>query len=89
MLSRGDKYNEQFFMNQIFSEGFVLIGDRARITFCTKVKIAGKYDFFKFCKPYISSRSHSTQEIFYIQTLVGSPYKLTKFESISGWGIPP
>jgi len=89
MLSHGDEYSKQFFTNQIFSEGFVLIGDCARITFGTKVKVAGKYDFFKFCKPYISSRSHPTQEIFYIQTLGGSPYKLTKFESISGGGTLP
>jgi hypothetical protein len=52
------------------------------------LKIAGKYDFFKFCKPYISSRSHPTQEIFYIQTLGGSAYKLEKFEDISGGGTP-
>ncbi len=81
MLSGGDEYSEQLFTNQIFSEGFVRIGDCARITFGTKVKIAGKYDF-KFCKPYISSRFHQTQEIFYIQTLGGSPYKLTKFHDI-------
>jgi hypothetical protein len=86
MFSHGDEYSKQFFTNQIFSEDFVLIGDCARITFGTKVKVPGKYDFFKFCKPYISSRSHPTQEIFYIQTLGGSPYKLTKFESISGGG---
>ena len=89
MLSGGDEYSEQFFTSQIFSEGFVRIGDCTRITFGTKIKIAGKYDFFKFCKPYISSRSHPTQEIFYIQTLRGSPYKLTKFERISGGGTPP
>jgi hypothetical protein len=89
MLSGGDEYSEQFFTNQIFSEGFVRIGDCARITFGTKVKIAVKYDFRKFCKPYISSRSHPTQEIFYIQTLGGSPYKLTKFERISGGGTSP
>jgi hypothetical protein len=76
MLSGGDEYSEQFFTNQIFSEGFVRIGDCARITFGTKVKIAGKYDFFKFRKPYISSRS--------FQTLGRSPYKLAKFERISG-----
>jgi hypothetical protein len=68
--------------------GFVRIGDCARITFSTKVKIAGKYDFFKFCKPYISSRSHPIQEIFYIQTLGGSFYELTKFERIPGGGTP-
>ncbi len=90
MLSGGDEYSEQLFTNQIFSEGFVRIGDCARITFGTKVKIAGKYDFFKFCKPYISSRSHPTQEIFYIQTLGGCPYKLTKFEvMLWGGGVPP
>jgi hypothetical protein len=71
-------------------EGFVRIGDCARITFSTKIKIAGKYDFLKFCKPYISSRSHPTQEIFYIQTLGRSPYELTKFERIPGGGtLPP
>jgi hypothetical protein len=71
------------------SERFVRIGKCVRITFGTKVKIAGKYDFFKFCKPYISSRSHPTQEIFYIQTLGGCLYKLTKFERIPGGGTPP
>jgi hypothetical protein len=68
--------------DQIFSEDFSRIGDCAKISFGTKVKIAREYDFFKFYKPYISSRSHPTEEIFYIQTLGGSPYKLTKFEAM-------
>ncbi len=64
------------------------MGKCVRITFGTNPKIAGKYDFFKFCKPYISSRSHPTQEIFYIQALGGSSYKLTRFERIPGEGTP-
>jgi hypothetical protein len=89
MLSRAGEYSEQIFTSQVFSEGFVRIWYCSRITFGTKVKIAGKYDFFKFCKPYISSKSHPTQEIFYIQTLGGSPYKLTKFEAMFRGGTPP
>jgi hypothetical protein len=88
MLSRRVEHDKQIPINKIFSKRFVRVGKCARITFKTTLKIAGKYDFFKFCKPYISSRSHPTQEIFYIQTLVGSPYKLTKFEDISGGGTP-
>jgi len=80
MLSRGDEYDEQTFTNQIFFEGFVRIGDCARITFGAKVNVAGKYNFFKFCKPHMSSRPHPTQEIFNIQAIGGSPYKLTKSE---------
>ena len=89
MSPGGDEYSEQVSTKKNFPKRFVRIGDCARITFGTKVKIAGKYDFFEFCKPYISSRSHPTQEIFYIQTLRGSPYKLTKFERIPGGGTPP
>ncbi len=88
MSSRRVKHGEQIPIHKIFPKRFVRIGDCARITFTTTLKIAGKYDFFKFCKPYISSRSHPTQEIFYIQTLGGSPYKLTKFQVIRG-GVPP
>jgi hypothetical protein len=55
----------KFLLEIFFWEGSVRIGDRAKITFGTKVKIAGKYDFFKFCKAYTSSRFHPTQEIFY------------------------
>jgi hypothetical protein len=77
MSSHRAEHGEQIPINKIFSKRFV------RITFTTTLKIAGKYDFFKFCKPYISSRFHPTQEIFYIQILGGNPYKLAKFEDIS------
>jgi hypothetical protein len=89
MSSHRAEYGEQIPINKIFPKRFIKIGDCARITFTPTLKIAGKYDFFKFCKPYISSKSHPTQEIFYIQTLGGCPYKLTKFEDISGGGTPP
>src|SRR5271163_2614837 len=89
MSSGRVEHGEQIPINKIFSKRFVRIGDCVRITFMTILKIAGKCDFFKFCKPYISSRSHPTQEIFYIQTLGESPYKLTKFEDISGGGTTP
>ncbi len=89
MSSGRVEHGEQIPINTIFSKRFTIIGDCARITFTPTLKVAGKYDFFKFCKPYISSRSHPTQEIFYIQTLGGSLYKLTKFEDISGGGTSP
>jgi hypothetical protein len=73
MSSHRAEHGEQIPIHKIFSKGFVRIGNCARITFTTTLKIAGKYDFFKFCKPYISSRFHPTQEIVYIQTLGGSP----------------
>jgi hypothetical protein len=88
MSSHRAKHGEQTPINKIFSKRFVRIGDCARITFTTTLKIAGKYDFFKFCKPYISSKSHPTQQILYIQTLGGSLYKLAKFEDISSGGYP-
>jgi hypothetical protein len=89
MSSGRVKHGEQIPINKIFSKRFVRIGNCVRIIFMTTLKIAGKYDFFNFCKPYISSRSHPTQEIFYIQTLGGCPYKLTKFEVMLWGGTPP
>jgi hypothetical protein len=89
MSSGRVEHGEQSPINKIFSKRFVRIGDCVRITFTPTLKIAGKYDFFKFCKTYISSRSHPTQEIFYIQTLGGCPYKLTKFEVMLLEGVPP
>ncbi len=64
MLSGEDEYSEQFFMNQIFSEGFVRIGDCARITFGTKVKTAGKYDFFKGHRRILAEICHPSVFIF-------------------------
>jgi hypothetical protein len=89
MSSRRVQHGEQIPITRIFSKRFVRKWDCVRITFLTTLKIAGKYDFFKFCKPYISSRSHPTEEIFYIQTLGGCPYKLTKFEGMFWGGGPP
>jgi hypothetical protein len=62
--------------------------------------LRGRYSLLKFaqilsvCRDFLQgseykSRSHPTKEIFYIQTLGGSPYKLTKFERISGGGTSP
>jgi hypothetical protein len=78
--SHRGEYSEQIFTDNIFPKGFIRTGSCARITFGTNVKMYGKSDFFKFCKPHISSTSCPTQKIFYIQTLAGTPYRLTKFE---------
>jgi hypothetical protein len=52
MSSHRGKYDAQVFMNKIFLERFVKIGDCARITFGTTLKIAGKPGFLVFCKPH-------------------------------------
>jgi hypothetical protein len=84
MSLHGDKLSEQLFTYLIFSEDFVRIGDSVRTTFLSDIKIAGKCDYFKFCKPHISSKFYLAREIFYIQILVGVLYKLTKFEGMLG-----
>ncbi len=47
------EHSEQSYTKKTFLERFIRTGERARITFGTMVKIAGKYDFFKFCEPHI------------------------------------
>jgi hypothetical protein len=82
MSSHRGEYSEQIFTDNIFPKGFTRTEDYERITFGTNVKMYRKSDFFKFCKPHISSRSWPTQKILYIQTLGGTSYKLTKFEDM-------
>jgi hypothetical protein len=53
VLSGRAEHSEQSYTKKTFLERFIRIGERARITFGTMVKIAGKYDFFKFCEPHI------------------------------------